>query len=100
MSIHRALAILGALSLLAATSVFAQNVDQDMDDDAEENGCVSNRQIYPEGAELCQEGTSVRCQAGAWGAIGVCKERPGQAPVSQGGDTVDTQDPDTVDAED
>jgi hypothetical protein len=89
---QRGLATFGTLALLAATSAFAQNVDQDMDDDGQAGGCVSNRQVYAEGAELCQEGTLVRCNAGAWGAIGVCQEKPGPAPVSQGGDVVEESD--------
>ena len=96
MTIHRALAILGALSLLAAASAFAQQIDQDMDEDSE-NGCVSNRQVYPEDTELCQDGTLVRCKAGAWGTVGACKDRPGPAPVSQGGDVVDDSEDDSED---
>lgn len=91
--------LLAALAFFAASSAFGQNID-DMDDDEGGGGCVSNRQVYAEGAELCQEGTLARCNAGAWDAIGVCRREPGPAPVSQGGDGIDPESADGVDSED
>ena len=54
----------------------------------EEGGCVYNRQIYPEGYEMCQAGTQKRCDEGAWEDIGFCDGDEDPPPRSGGGDTV------------
>lgn len=54
----------------------------------DEGGCVYNRAVYPEGTEMCQSGSLMRCGEGAWGDIGFCKQEPMPEPVSGGGDEV------------
>ncbi len=49
-------------------------------------GCVYNREVYPEGAELCQDGTLKRCEEGAWADIGLCEDPERAPPRSEGGD--------------
>jgi hypothetical protein len=83
---HHFLASLGALSLLAASPALAQNAEQDMNHDEGGGGCVYNRQVYPQGAELCQDGALMRCDMGSWDEEGACNGGPGQAPISEGGD--------------
>jgi hypothetical protein len=80
----RILASLGTLTLLATPSAFAQDIG--------DGGCVYDRQIYPEGAELCQDGTLKRCQEGSWDDIGICKAEPARAPNPEGGDEVESED--------
>ena len=99
MKTARALASLAALGLCVASAAFGQSID-DMDEDGAEGGCVSNRQVYAEDAELCQDGTLMRCSSGSWGAIGNCKDRPGQQPISQGGNSVEPEADDGIDTED
>ncbi len=50
------------------------------------DGCVYNRDVYPEGAELCQGGTLTRCEEGAWADIGLCDDPERPPPRSEGGD--------------
>lgn len=84
------LAVLAWLSVFVAAPTFAQEIDEDMDHD--ESGCVYDRQVYPNGAEICQDGARMRCDAGAWDEIGACEGGAPQAPVSGGGDAVDPLD--------
>jgi hypothetical protein len=51
-----------------------------------EDGCVYNREIYPEGTEMCQSGDLVRCEDGAWSDEGDCPNQPMPAPDTGGGD--------------
>lgn len=51
-------------------------------------GCVYNREIYPEGSQRCQAGTQMRCEQGAWGSIGMCEGEPPPQPMPRGGDVV------------
>jgi len=51
-----------------------------------EDGCVYNRQIYPEGTDMCQNGDLVRCEDGAWSDEGDCPEQPMPPPDTGGGD--------------
>ena len=76
--------VLASLALigLGAGAAFAQDIDDD------EGGCVYNRVVYPEGSELCQDGTLQRCDDGAWSPIGDCRKQPDQEPEGSGGDTV------------
>ena len=68
----------GAAALLGfALSAAAQDGD---------DGCVYNRQIYPEGTEMCQSGNLVRCEDGAWSAEGDCPDQPMPPPDTGGGD--------------
>ena len=80
----RPLACLVAFAVLAAAPALAQEIDQDMDHD--QRGCVYDRQIYPQGAEICQDGARMRCDAGAWDEIGMCEGGAPDAPISGGGD--------------
>ena len=82
----RILASLGALILLAGPPALAQDVDQDMSQDEGGGGCVYNRQVHSQGAEVCQDGTLVRCDEGSWGEVAACRAGPVQAPISGGGD--------------
>jgi len=52
----------------------------------ESPGCVYDRTIYPEGSEVCQNGTKKRCESGAWGNIGMCEDEAPPPPYSSGGD--------------
>lgn len=54
----------------------------------DQGGCVYNRAVYPEGSEMCQSGSLMRCGEGAWGDIGFCDQEPMPEPVSGGGDRV------------
>lgn len=54
----------------------------------EGGGCVFNRRIYPEGFEMCQSGTRVRCEEGSWADIGMCDgDEPMPEPIEGGGDS-------------
>ena len=53
---------------------------------ADSQGCVYNRTVYPEGSEMCQGGTMMRCEQGAWSATGFCENEPMPEPISSGGD--------------
>jgi len=76
--IARAAAIM-ALALLLALPGAAQ--------DPGEDGCVLNRQVYPEGYEICQSGTQKRCESGAWADTGLCDgDTTPPPPRSEGGD--------------
>lgn len=88
----RSLARVAALALLAAAPAFAQEIDQDMNHDEGGGGCVYDRQVYAQGAELCQDGTLLRCDEGSWDAVGACTGGPGRAPISGGGDAVESDD--------
>ena len=54
----------------------------------DQGGCVYNRAVYPEGSEMCQSGSLMRCGEGAWGDIGFCKQEPMPEAISGGGDVV------------
>lgn len=86
----RRLARLVALAWLAAAPAAAQEIDEDMDH--AEGGCVYDRRVYPQNAELCQDGALMRCDAGSWDEIGACEGGVGRAPISDGGDTTDADD--------
>jgi hypothetical protein len=38
----------------------------------EEGGCYFDGETYPEGYEMCQGGSMMRCEEGAWAPIGMC----------------------------
>jgi hypothetical protein len=79
----RASLILGILLLLWVSPILAE------DDDDE--SCVHNRQVYPEGYELCENGMLKRCEDGAWSDIGRCEGDDTDAPRSGGGDEEESQ---------
>jgi len=54
--------------------------------------CVYNRQVDPEGSERCQDGTRMRCEEGSWDDVGACRAEPERAPISEGGDEVESDD--------
>ena len=88
----RSLACVAALALLAAPPALAQAIDQDMNHDEGGGGCVYDRQVYAQGAELCQDGTLLRCDEGSWDAVGACRGGVGQQPISGGGDAPESED--------
>ncbi len=88
----RILARLGALILLSAAPALAQNIDQEMNHDEGGGGCVDNRQVYPQGAEVCQADALMRCDAGSCDEVGACNGGPEPAPISGGGDETDSDD--------
>ena len=90
--IQRTLAVLGLLALLAAPAALAQDSEPGMNHDEGGGGCVYDRQVYPQGAEICQGGARMRCDEGAWGEVGSCRGGPERAPVSEGGDEIDPED--------
>ena len=51
-----------------------------------EDGCVYNREVYPEGTQMCQSGNLVRCEDGSWSPVGDCPNEPMPSPNSGGGD--------------
>jgi hypothetical protein len=57
-----------------------------------EDGCVYNREIYPEGTEMCQSGDLVRCEDGSWSPMGDCPNEPMPSPSPGGGDIPDEED--------
>ena len=57
-----------------------------------EDGCVYNREIYPEGTTMCQSGNLVRCEDGAWSDEGDCPDQPMPPPDTGGGDVDDDSD--------
>ena len=59
---------------------------------AEEQGCVYNREVFSHGSEMCQGGTMMRCEEGAWAASGFCKNEPMPEPISSGGDVVESDE--------
>jgi hypothetical protein len=87
----RALAVLrGILRLVGVVAVFCIGIalgtlaSAQMDDGG---GCVYDRRVYPEGAEMCQGSERVQCNEGAWEDVGDCDvEQPGPEPISEGGD--------------
>ena len=52
--------------------------------------CVYNRGLYESGTVMCQGSQCLRCEAGAWGEIGMCHgdESPPE-PITSGGDRVE-----------
>jgi hypothetical protein len=78
---------IGSLILLVAGAAFAQDPL-----DSESDGCVYNRVVYPEGAQLCQSGNLVRCEDGAWSDEGDCPNEAPPAPNSEGGDVEEGDD--------
>lgn len=71
--------------LMAAAFVLTAGAGIAQDD---EGGCVYNRAVYPEGNEMCQSGSLMRCEEGAWSDIGCCPKKPMPEPISAGGDEV------------
>ena len=55
-----------------------------------EHGCVFNREIHPEGDEICQSDVRKRCENGAWVDVGTCHDggAPLEQPKAGGGDAV------------
>ena len=51
-----------------------------------QDGCVYDRQVYPDGTEMCQSGNLVRCEDGAWSDEGDCPDQPMPPPDTGGGD--------------
>lgn len=72
-----------ALSLLGAAALAPPARAQGEDDGG---GCVYEREVYPEGATLCQAGTQKRCEDGAWADVGDCPGGVAPEPPSGGGD--------------
>lgn len=93
---RRILASLGASILLAASRApaqdIAQNIKQDMNHDEGGGGCVYNREVYSQGAEICQAGALMRCDEGSWDELGACSGDIGQEPNSEGGDETASDD--------
>ena len=53
----------------------------------DDGGCVYNREVYVEGTVMCQGSQKLRCDAGAWGQIGICHgEEAFPEPITSGGD--------------
>ena len=48
----------------------------------ESGACSYEGEIFPEGTEVCREGSRQRCRAGSWGDIGFCGG--GELPSSPG----------------
>jgi hypothetical protein len=71
-------AILGASVVLGGSAALAQ--------DEEEGGCVFDREVFPEGYEMCQGGSRKRCEDGAWADVGDCPREAMPPPRSGGGD--------------
>ena len=59
---------------------------------ADQQGCVYNRTVYPQGDEMCQGGTMMRCEEGAWSATGFCENEPMPEPISSGGDVMESDE--------
>jgi hypothetical protein len=76
--------IFGTLLMLWASPTLAQDLD--------DGGCVHNRQVYPDGYELCENGMLKRCDEGAWADIGRCDREATEAPRSEGGDDLEPED--------
>ncbi len=73
-----------AFALAISTSLFMTSASHSQSLD--EKGCVFNRRIYPEGTEMCQGDSRVRCEEGSWAAVGMCHgDEPGPAPIAGGG---------------
>ena len=66
------------MMLLQSSGAMAGNLD--------EEGCVYERRIFPEGYEMCKSGTLQRCEGGAWADIGMCDEDTTPPPADGGGD--------------
>jgi len=58
----------------------------------DEGGCVYNRTVYPQGSQMCQGGTMMQCEEGAWSATGFCENEPMPEPVSSGGDVMESDE--------
>jgi hypothetical protein len=56
---------------------------------AQSEGCVFDRRIYPEGAEICRAGVLQRCEEGAWGDVGGCEDDAAAPPPAPGGGDVE-----------
>lgn len=89
-SSRSAAALRGVVRLVCVVALFGIGVllgsiaSAQMDDGG---GCVYDRRIYPEGAQMCQGSDLVQCNDGAWEDIGDCDdETPGPPPISEGGD--------------
>jgi len=76
--------------LLFVTSIFV--VSFSLSATAEEQACVYNRTVFPHGKEMCQGGTMMRCEEGAWAATGFCENEPMPNPISSGGDVVESDE--------
>lgn len=84
MSLSLRLLGIAAPILLGAVRAYAQ-------DPLDAEGCVYNREIYPEDTEMCQNGNYVRCEDGAWSDEGDCPDEAPAPPVTQGGDVVEPE---------
>jgi hypothetical protein len=76
--------MLAAVLLLCAGPTLAEEDD---------GSCVHNRELYPEGYELCENGTLRRCDEGAWADIGECERDAEDRPRSGGGDELAPEEP-------
>lgn len=83
----RSILSLVGLLLIAAPTAFAQGVD-----DMGPQSCFHERQLYPNGAELCLNGALMRCEDGSWDDMGECQAQAPAPPDSQGGDEVEPED--------
>jgi hypothetical protein len=72
------IAMIGLLGLVSAATAFGQELD--------DGSCFYNNENYPNGTELCRDGTQVRCEEGAWSDIGFCDGNTTPPPRSGGGD--------------
>ena len=59
---------------------------------ADQEGCVYNRTVYPQGDQMCQSGTMMRCEEGAWSATGFCESEPMPEPIASGGDVMESDE--------
>lgn len=74
-------------SLMAAMLLFS--VAFPFQSYSEEGGCVYNRSVYPEKSQMCQGGSMMECDEGAWSSIGFCDQEAMPEPVSSGGDSME-----------
>ena len=78
------------LAFAALLALGAARADaQDPEDPLDVEGCVYERQLYPEDTEMCQNGTYVRCVDKAWSVEGACPDQAPQPPISQRNDPID-----------
>ncbi len=70
--------MIALLGLVSASTAFGQELD--------DGSCFYNNENYPDGTELCQDGTLVRCEEGVWSDIGFCDGDTAPSPRSGGDD--------------
>ena len=79
MLVAKKILVFATLGLLLALASGAQ---------ADPQACVYNRTVYPHGSQMCQGGTMMQCEEGAWAAMGFCQNEPMPEPISSGGDAM------------